>query len=52
MIKNLEKGTKKMKDSINKDLEELKKHTDINNIITEIKNPLEDINSRISEAEE
>ena len=38
---------------INKDLEELKnKHTETNNIITEIKNTLEGINSRISEAEE
>ena len=41
----------KMQASINKDLEELKnKHT--NNTITEIKNTLEGINSRISEAEE
>ena len=39
-----------MQESINKDLEELKnKHT--NNIITEIKNTLEEINSRIFEAE-
>ena len=36
MIKNLENKMKKMKDSINKDLEELKnKHTETNNIITE-----------------
>ena len=41
----------KMQESINKDWEELKnKYT--NNIITEIKNTLEGINSRISEAEE
>ena len=41
----------KMQDSINKDLEELKKkHTNIT--ITEIKNTLEGINRRISEAEE
>ena len=40
-----------MQDSIKKDLEELKnKHT--NNTITESKNTLERINSRISEAEE
>ena len=39
--------------SINKDLEELKnKHTQTNNTITEIKNTLEGINGRISEAEE
>jgi len=42
----------KMQESINKDLEELKnKHTETN-IITEIKNMAEGINSRISEAEE
>ena len=41
----------KMQESINKDLEELKnKHT--NNAITEIKNTLEGLNSRISETEE
>ena len=40
----------KMQESINKDLEELKnKHTET---ITEIKNTLKGINSRISEAEE
>ena len=51
MIKNLENKMEKMQESINKDLEELKnKHT--NNTITEIKNTLEGINSRISEAEE
>ena len=50
MIKNLENKMEKMQESINKDLEELKnKHT---NIITEIKNILEGINTRISEAEE
>ena len=42
-----------MQESINKDLKELKnKHTETNNTITEIKNTLEGINSRISEAEE
>ena len=52
MIKNLENKMEKMKESINKDLEELKnKHTETNNTITEIKNTLEGINSRISEAE-
>ena len=50
-IKNLENKMEKMQESIKKDLEEVKnKHT--NNIITEIKNTLEGINSRISEAEE
>ena len=53
MIKNLENKMKKMQESINKDLEELKnKHTETNNAVTEIKNTLEGINSRISEAEE
>ena len=42
-----------MQESINKDLEELKnKHAETNNTITEIKNTLERINSRISEAEQ
>ena len=53
MIKNLENKMEKMQESINKDLEELKnKHIEINSIITEIKNTLEGIKSRISEAEE
>ena len=43
----------KIEESINKDLEELKnKHIETNSTITEIKNTLEGINSRISEAEE
>ena len=43
----------KMQESINKGLEELKnKHTETNNTITKIKNTLEGLNSRISEAEE
>ena len=46
MTKNLEN---KMQESINKDLEELKnKHTETNNMITEIKNTVEGISSRIS----
>ena len=50
MIINLENKMEKMQESINKDLEELKnKHT--TNTFTEIKNTLEGINSRISEAE-
>ena len=53
MIKNLENKTEKMQESINKDLEKLQnKHTETNNTITEIKNTLEGINSRLSEAEE
>ena len=51
MIKNLEKEMGEMQKSFNKDLEELKnKHAE--NRITEIKNTLERINSRIFEAEE
>ena len=43
----------KMQESINKDLQELKnKHTETNNTITEIKNTLEGINSRILKAKE
>ena len=53
MIKNLESKMEKMQESINRDIQELKnKHVEINNIITEIRNMLEGINSRISEAEE
>ena len=51
MIKNLEIKMEKMQESINKDLEELNnKHT--NKTITEIKDILEGIDSRIAEAEE
>ena len=43
----------KMQESINKDLEELKnKHTETNNTITENKNTLEGMNSKISETEQ
>ena len=53
MIKNLENKMEKMQESINKDLDELKnKHAETNNTIIEIKNTLEGINSRTSEAEE
>ena len=52
MINNLENRMEKMQESINIDLEELKnKHAETNNTITEIKNTLEGINSRICEAE-
>ena len=53
MIKNLGNRMEKMQKSINKDIEELRnKHTETNNRIIEIKNTLEGMNSRISEAEE
>ena len=52
MIKNFESKMEKIQGSINKDLEELKNiHRETNNMITEIKNTLEGINTRISEAE-
>ena len=42
-----------MQKSVNKNLEELKnKHTEIHSTIIEIKNTLEGMNSRISEAEQ
>ena len=53
MIKNLENKMEERQESINKDLEELKNnHAETNNTITKIKNTLEEINSRIAEAEE
>ena len=53
IIKNLENKLEKMQESINKNLEELKnKHTETNSTVTKIKNTLEGINSRISEADE
>ena len=53
MIKNLENKMEKLQESIKKDLEELQnKYKETNKIITEIKNTLEGINSRIYEAEE
>ena len=53
VIKNLENKMQKTQESINKDIEVLKnKHTETSNTITEIKNTLEGINSRISEVEE
>ena len=52
MIKNLGEKMEKMQDSIKKDLNKLKnKHTETNKTITDIKNTLEGINKRISEAE-
>ena len=53
MIRNLENKMEKMEESINKDIEELKnKHTETNNTIAEIKNTLEGINTRMTEAQE
>ena len=53
MIQNHGNRTEKIQETFNKDLEELKsKQTIMNNTINKIKNSLERINSRITEAEE
>ena len=53
MIQNLGNRMEKIQETFNKDLEELKsKQTMMSNTINEIKNSLEGINSRITEAEE
>ena len=53
MIQNLGNRMVKIQETFIKDLEKLKsKQTMMNNTINEIKNSLEGINSRISEAEE
>ena len=53
MIQNLGNRIDKMQETFNKDLEERKRNqTMMNNTIHEIKNSLEGINSRITEAEE
>ena len=53
MIQNLGNRMQKIKEMYNKDLEELKsKQTMMKNTINEIKNSLEGINSRKTEAEE
>ena len=53
MIQNLGKRMKKIKETFNKDLEELKsKQTMMNNTINETKHSLQGINSRITEEEE
>ena len=52
MIQNLGNRMEKIQETYNKDLEELKsKQTVMNKITTEIKNTLEGIDSRITEAE-
>ena len=53
MIQNLGNGMEKIQETFNKDLEELKsKQAVMNNPITKIKNTLEGINGRLTEAEE
>ena len=52
-VKRLETGIEKMQKMFNQDLEEKKKSQSIMiNAITEIKSILEEINSRIAEAED
>ena len=53
MIQNLVNRMEKIQETFNKGLEEVKsKQTMMNNTIIQIKNSLEGINSRITEAEE
>ena len=53
MIQNLRNKMEKIQETFNKDLEELKnKQTVMNKTINEIKNTVEGINSRKTEAEE
>ena len=53
MIQNLGNKMEKIQETFNKDLKELKsKQTVMDNTMNEIKNSLEGINSRITEAEE
>ena len=53
MIQNLGNRMEKIQDTFNKDLQKLKsKQTVMNNTIHEIKNSLEGINNRITEAEQ
>ena len=51
-INRLETRIEKMQEMFNKDLEEIKSQSVMNNAINEIKNTLEGTNSRITEAEE
>ena len=55
MIQNLKNRMEKKQEltnTFNKDQEEIKEKTETKNTITEIKNTLEGINSRITEAQE
>ena len=51
-MNSLETRVEKMQEKFNKDLEEIKKESIMNNAITEIKSTLEGTNSRITEAED
>ena len=50
-VNRLETRIEKMQEMFNKDLEEIKSQSIMNNAITEIKRTLEGTNSRITEAE-
>ena len=52
MIQNIGKRMEKIQETFNMDLEKLKSKRTVTNNTNEIKNSLEGINSRISEAEE
>ena len=52
IIQNLGNRMEKIQETFNKDVEELKSKQTMNNTINEIKNTLERIKSRITEAEE
>ena len=52
MIQNLGNRMEKIQEMFNKDLEELKSKQTMTNTINEIKNSVEGINSRVTEAEE
>ena len=52
MTQNLRNRMEKIQETFNKDVEELKSKQTMNNTINEIKNTLERIKSRITEAEE
>ena len=51
-INSLETRIEKMQEKFNKDLEEMKSQSIMNNAITKIKSTLEGSNSRITEAED
>ena len=51
-INRLETRIEKMQEMFNKDLEEIKSQSVMNNAINEIKNTLEGTNSRITDAED
>ena len=51
-VNRLETRTEKMQEMFNKDLEEIKSQSVMNNVITEVESTLEGNNSKITEAED